>query len=77
MCICVAPHSKHYVGAYTRCCYLKHQYQVSVWHNTSDLLGKTDPVQYGRINIALLCVDSGAKSLRQELTQGKILSEMS
>ena len=76
-CICVAPHSKHYVGAYTFCCYLKHQYQVSVWNTTSDLVGKTDPMHYGWINISLLCVDSGARSLRQELSQGKVLSQIS
>lgn len=77
MYICVASHSKHYVGAYMLCCYLKHQYQVSAWNTTSDLVGKADPVLYGWINISLLCVDSGATSLRQKLTQGKALSQRS
>lgn len=77
VCICVAPHKKCYVGAYTLCCYLKHQYQVGVWNSISDLLGKTDPVQYGWINISLLCIVLGERFLRQELTQRKVLSQIS
>lgn len=76
VCICVAAHSKRYVGACAFCCYLK-QYWVSAWNATSDLRGKTEPVQHRWINIFLLCTDLGTRSPRQELTQGKILSQIS
>lgn len=70
-CIWVAPHSKCYVRAYTLCCYLKHQYQISAWNTTSDLVGKTDSVHYRQINISSLCIDLVLRSLRQELKSGQ------
>lgn len=76
MCIWIAPHSKCYLRAYALCCYLKHQYQVSAWNTTSDLVGKTDSVHYRQINISLLCIDLVLRSPRQVLGQGKVLSQI-
>lgn len=75
MCIWVTHHSKCYVGAYTLSGYLKHQYHVSAWNTTSDLVGKTDSVHHRQIYI-LFCIDLVLRSLRQELSQGKVLSQI-
>lgn len=58
------------------CCYLQHCCQVSVWNTAFDLVGRADTEWYIWINPVLLTL-SQARSLRQELTQGKILSQTS
>lgn len=74
--VCAAPCGECYVGAYMHCCYLQHCCQVSVWNTAFDLVGRADTEWYIWINPVLLTL-SQARSLRQELTQGKILSQTS